>query len=208
MCQTNVENGLIIPGRYQSIIEIFYETINSMIRDNIAGKEGYRFFPFVFTLFIFILINNLFGLLPYTFATTSHIAGPVGFSVAIFIATLIIGFKTYQLDYLSRFMPAGVPLAMGPVLVLIEINTYFLTAFVLGIRLMGNIVAGHMLFAIISSFAFKMAMSGTIGIMIASLLPFVILLAVTVLEMAVAFIQAYVYVLLTVIYLNDALHLH
>merc|ERR1712166_20442 len=91
MCQTNVENGLVVPGRYQSLIEVLYETIHDMVRENIPGKDGYRFFPFLFTLFIFILVNNLFGLVPYTFSTTSHMGVTVAISVAIFIATLIIG---------------------------------------------------------------------------------------------------------------------
>jgi F-type H+-transporting ATPase subunit a len=94
MCQTNVENGLVVPGRYQSLIEVLYETIHDMVRENIPGKDGYRFFPFLFTLFIFILVNNLFGLVPYTFSTTSHMGVTVAISVAIFIATLIIGFST------------------------------------------------------------------------------------------------------------------
>jgi F-type H+-transporting ATPase subunit a len=94
MCQTNVENGLVVPGRYQSLIEIFYETIHDMVRENISGKDGYRFFPFLFSLFIFILVNNLFGLIPYTFSTTSHMGVTVALSCAIFIATLIIGFGT------------------------------------------------------------------------------------------------------------------
>jgi F-type H+-transporting ATPase subunit a len=94
MCQTNVENGLVVPGRYQSIIETLYETIHDMVRDNIPGKDGYRFFPFLFTLFIFILVNNLFGLVPYTFSPTSHMGITVAMSCGIFISTLIIGFST------------------------------------------------------------------------------------------------------------------
>ena len=207
MCQTNVENGLVVPGRYQSLIEIFYETIHDMVRENISGKDGYRFFPFLFSLFIFILVNNLFGLIPYTFSTTSHMGVTVALSCTIFIATLIIGFGTWKLDYLSRFMPGGAPLALAPLLVLIEIISYLMTAFVLGVRLAGNIIAGHLLFAILSSFTWKMLMIGG-WLALGATIPFAITLAVTLLEIAVAGIQAYVFVLLTVIYLNDALHLH
>ena len=207
MFQTNVENGLVVPGRYQSVIEVIYETFHDMVRENIPGKDGYRFFPFLLTLGIFILVNNLFGLIPYTFSATSHMAITVAISCGIFIATLLIGFSTWKLDYLSRFMPGGAPLALAPLLVLIEIISYIMTAFVLGVRLAGNIIAGHLLFAILSSFTWQMLMIGG-WLAVGSIIPFGITLAVTLLEIAVAGIQAYVFVLLTVIYLTEGLHLH
>jgi ATP synthase subunit 6 len=111
--QTNVENGTVVPGRYQSIIEISYETIHDMIKENIPGKDGYRFFPILFTIFIFILIINLFGLIPYTFTPTAHFAVTFALSTSIFVCTLIMGFSKFKLDYFSFLMPNGAPMVMA-----------------------------------------------------------------------------------------------
>ena len=205
--QTNLQNGTVVPGRYQSIIEISYETIHDMIKENIPGRDGYRFFPFLYTIFIFILIINLFGLIPYTFTPTAHFAITFGLSTSIFLATVIMGFTNFKLDYFSFLMPNGAPMVMAWFLVPIEMISHVDTALTLGLRLAGNITAGHLLFAILSSFAWQMLMAGGI-IAVASLFPLVICFAITVLEMAVSAIQAYVFVLLTVIYLNNAMHLH
>jgi F-type H+-transporting ATPase subunit a len=110
--QTNLEAGTVVPGRYQSIIEISYETIHDMIKENIAGKDGYRFFPFLYTIFIFILIINLFGLIPYTFTPTAHFGITFGISTSIFLATLLMGFVKFKLDYFSFLMPNGAPMVM------------------------------------------------------------------------------------------------
>jgi F-type H+-transporting ATPase subunit a len=111
--QTNIENGTIVPGRYQSIIEISYETIHDMIKDNIPGKDGNRFFPFLFTIFSFILILNLIGLIPYTFTPTAHFAITFALSCSIFLATLLMGFSNFKLDYFSFLMPNGAPMVMA-----------------------------------------------------------------------------------------------
>jgi ATP synthase subunit 6 len=204
---TNIENGTIVPGRYQSIVEILYETIHDMIKDNIPGRDGHRFFPFLFTIFVFILIINLFGLVPYTFSPTAHFALTFGLSTSIFVSTLIIGFRKFKLNYFSFLMTNGAPMVMSWFLVPIELISHVATALTLGLRLAGNITAGHLLFSILSSFAWQMLMAGGI-IAVASIFPLVICLAITILEMAVSAIQAYVFVLLTVIYLNNAMHLH
>jgi F-type H+-transporting ATPase subunit a len=108
-----MDNGTVVPGRYQSIIEISYETIHDMIKETIPGKDGHRFFPFLFTIFVFILIINLFGLIPYTFTPTAHFAVTFGLSVSIFFSTLIIGFSKFKLDYFSFLMPNGAPMVMS-----------------------------------------------------------------------------------------------
>ncbi len=202
--QTN--NGMLVPGRYQSILEIGYETVNDMIKENI-GKEGNRFFGFLLTLFLFIVIMNLFGLVPYTFTPTSHGAVTFGLSITIFIGCNIIAFSKHGLDYFSMFMPSGVGVGIAPFLVGIEVISYFAKPFSLGLRLAANITAGHLLLTIISSFIFQMFCAGG-GIALGGCLVMFILFFITILEMAVAVIQAYVFCLLTTLFLNDSFHLH
>lgn len=150
---------------------------------------------------------NLFGLIPYTFSPTSHFAVTFGLSLSIFIAVLIIGIAKYKLNYVSMFMPAGAPLGLGPFLVLIEFISHFAKALSLGLRLAANITAGHLLFTILSVFTWNFLTAGGL-IAIGALLPFSIGLFITILEIAVAVIQAYVFCLLTIIYLGESLHLH
>ena len=202
--QTN--NGMLVPGRYQSILEIGYETVNDMIKENI-GKEGNRFFGFLLTLFLFIVIMNLFGLVPYTFTPTSHGAVTFGLSITIFIGCNIIAFSKHGLNYFSMFMPSGVGIGIAPFLVGIEVISYFAKPFSLGLRLAANITAGHLLLTIISSFIFQMFCAGG-GIALGGCLVMFILFFITILEMAVAVIQAYVFCLLTTLFLNDSFHLH
>lgn len=206
MYKTNTENGLLVPGRYQSILEMSYETVHAMVKENI-GEEGNRFFPFLLTLFLFIVIMNLFGLVPYTFTPTSHGAVTFGLSITIFIGCNIIAFSKHGIDYFSMFMPSGVSPAIAPFLVAIEFISYFAKPLSLGLRLAANITAGHLLLTIISSFVFQMLCAGG-GVAIGGCFVMFILFFITILEMAVAIIQAYVFCLLTTIYLNDSFHLH
>jgi len=203
---TNIKNSLIIPKKWQSIIELIYETIHSTVKDNV-GTDGTKYFGFILTLFIFIATMNLFGLIPYTFSPTSHFAVTFGLSFSIFIGVLIIGIMKYKLNYLSMFMPAGAPLGLGPFLVLIEFISHFAKALSLGLRLAANITAGHLLFTILSVFTWNFLTAGGF-IALGALLPFSIGLFITILEIAVAVIQAYVFCLLTIIYLGESLHLH
>jgi ATP synthase subunit 6 len=206
MYKTNTENGLLVPGRYQSVLEMSYETVHNMVKENI-GEEGNRFFPFLLTLFLFIVIMNLFGLVPYTFTPTSHGAVTFGLSITIFIGCNIIAFTKHGMDYFSMFMPSGVSPAIAPFLVAIEFISYFAKPLSLGLRLAANITAGHLLLTIISSFVFQMLCAGG-GVAIGGCFVMFILFFITILEMAVAVIQAYVFCLLTTIYLNDSFHLH
>jgi ATP synthase subunit 6 len=148
---TNSKNGLVVPGRYQSILEIAYTTVNDMVKENIP-HGGSRFFPFILSLFIFLALMNLIGLVPYTFTPTSHGAVSFGLSFSIFIGCTIIAVSKFGIDYFSMFMPAGAPMAMGPFLILIEFISHLAKAISLGLRLAANITAGHLLFAILSSF--------------------------------------------------------
>jgi ATP synthase subunit 6 len=205
---STIEKGYIVPTRWQSVIEIVYETVHNMVKENIGtSSDKTRFFPFVFVLFIFLALMNLFGLVPYTFTPTSHIAVTFGLSLSIFIACTIIGFNTYKLDFFAMFMPAGAPLWLAPFLVIIEFISHGAKAISLGVRLAANITAGHLLFAILSGFTWNMITAGGF-LTVASIFPLFIVLFITVLEMAVALIQAYVFCLLTTIYINDSVNLH
>ncbi len=199
-------SNLIVPGRWQSILEFLYLNLHSVVKDN-TGKEGSKYFPFIFSLFIFIAFMNLFGIIPYTFTPTAHIVVTFGISLSIFIGVTLLGLIHYRSDYFSMFMPAGSPLGLAPFLVVIEFVSHCAKAISLGVRLAANLTAGHLLFAILSGFTWKMLTAGGL-LAIASLFPFVIVVFITVLEMAVALIQGYVFCLLTTIYINDSIHLH
>ena len=201
-----VKNGLITPTRWQSVVEILFDVILEITKDNI-GKKGGKYFPFIFTIFIFILVLNLFGVVPYTFSPTAHIAVTFGLSLSIFIGVTLLGIVNYKSNYFSMFMPAGSPLALAPFLIIIELVSHTAKAISLGVRLAANITAGHILFSIFSGFVWTMLTAGGF-ITIASIAPFLILLFVTVLELAVAFIQVYVFSLLTAIYISESEDLH
>lgn len=203
----NSDNGTVVPNRYQSLIEtVIYEPVHGMVKDNI-GEEGMRYFPFILTLFTFLLVINLIGIIPYTFAPTSHGAMSFGLSISIFIACNFIAFAKFKIDYVAHFFPAGVPMAMAPLLVAIEIASSFIRPVSLGLRLAANISAGHLLLTILSSFIWKMLLMGG-GIAVASLFPLFIVFFITILEIAVAMIQAFVFCLLTSLFLSEAFELH
>ena len=205
--QTNLNNATLIPTRYQSLLEMFYETWYSLIKDN-AGEAGYRYFPFVLSLGLFIITINLFGLVPYTFTPTTHIALTFSLSFSIFLAVNYIGIRNYSVDYFSFFMPSGAPLAMAPLLVLIEFCSHTAKALTLGLRLAANMIGGHLLLNILSGLIWQMLTCGILFISLGALVPIAVCMFVCGLEIGVACIQAYVFSLLTVIYLNEGLHLH
>ena len=194
----------LIPNRWQFLVEFIYINIYSVVQDNL-GKLGLKFFPFVLCLFIFIAMLNILGLFPYVFVPTAQIVITLGLSVSIIIAVTLLGVFTFKLNFFSILMPGGVPLVLAPFLVVIETVSYLIKAISLGVRLAANISAGHLLFGIISGFAFTMLSKGMI---ISSLVPMLIMVFITLLEIMVAIIQAYVFCLLTTIYLGDTLALH
>ena len=197
---SGLSKGYLVPSRWQSVIELAYELIYGIVRENI-GEKGKKYFPFIFALFMMIVILNLFGLVPYTFSPTAHIAVTFGLSLSIFLGVTLLGMVNYGANYFSMFMPAGSPLALAPFMIIIEIVSHMAKAISLGVRLAANITAGHILFAILSGFVWKMLMAGGILAM-GSIFPMLIVILVTIIEMAVAVIQAYVFSLLTSIYIK------
>ena len=200
-----LKNLKIVPSKIQSLVELSYEFISNMIGDNI-GKEGLRYLPFIFTLFFFILIGNLIGMMPLSFTWTSHII--VTFAIAFFIflaATFIAIFKHGLLKFLGFFAPSGVPKPMLLLLVPIEIISYISRPISLSVRLFANMMAGHTLLKVIGGFVFVL---GANSFIIGGVLPLAFLVALTGLEIVIAFLQAYVFAILTCLYINDAIHLH
>nr|YP_009710815.1 ATP synthase F0 subunit a [Paxillus involutus]QFZ98764.1 ATP synthase F0 subunit a [Paxillus involutus] len=199
----NNDNKLL-PSKWSILFESLFASINSIVRDQI-GKEIYL--PFIYSLFFFILVANLVGNIPYSFTISTSVIVSIGLSFTILIGVTILGLSIHKIHFFSFFIPSGTPLALVPLLVLIELISYLARAFSLGIRLFANMVAGHTLLKILSTFLFKM-FSGGIIIFVLTLLPFALFLAITGLELAVSFIQAYVFVLLVCSYIKDAIELH
>jgi len=188
-----------VPGRWQLIAELSYEFIAKMVSDNI-GKEGKPYFSFIFTIFMFVLFGNFLGMLPYSFTFTSHIAVTLTMALVIFIMVTIIAFIKHGMHFFSFFLPAGVPLFLAPLMIAIEVISYFTRPFSLSIRLFANMMAGHTLLKVVGGFVFPL---GILGIV-----PVAGLVAITGLEFLIAFLQAYIFTILTCIYINDAIHLH
>ncbi len=189
----------IIPGRMQAFVEMIYGLVANLIKDNI-GAKGHAFFPFIFTLFIFIFFTNTLGLIPFSFTPTSHIV--VTFSMALFVMSLvtIVGFMRHGLGFLKLFAPSGIPLPLYLLLTPVEIFSYLARIISLSVRLFANMFAGHMMMKIFASFIVVFGAVGGLGLIIdIALYPF---------ELFIAFIQAYIFTILTCIYLNDAINLH
>jgi F-type H+-transporting ATPase subunit a len=189
----------IVPSRTQSVAEVIYGFVHKMVED-IAGKEGLKYFPYIFTLFMFILVANVIGLLPMSFATTSHIAVTATMAMAVFLTVTIIGFVKNGAGFLSLFWISSAPLVLRPILALIEIISYFVRPVSHSIRLGGNMMAGHAVIKVFAGFA------GALGL--GAVAPIIAIMAVYGLETLVVVIQAYVFTILTCVYLNDALHPH
>ena len=200
---SNNENKLV-PSKWSIALESLFASINSMVKEQL-GKELYL--PFIYSLFFFILIANLTGNIPYSFTITTSIMVSIGLSFTILIAVTILAVSIHKLHFFSFFVPSGTPLALVPLLVLIELVSYLARAFSLGIRLFANVVAGHTLMKILATFLYQM-FSSTLIIATITLIPFTIFLAIIGLELAVSIIQAYVFTILTCSYIKDAIELH
>ena len=194
----------LVPNRWQLVIESVYGVMRRIVQENL-GMAGQKFFPFVMCLFLFLVMLNVLGLFPYVFTPTAQIVMTFGLSLSIVMAVIILGLINFKGGFLSMLMPAGVPYGLAPFLVIIETLSFMVRAISLGVRLAANISAGHLLFGIIAGFAFTM-LSG--GLVVLSLIPIMILIFITLLEIMVAVIQAYVFSLLTTIYLGDTVVLH
>ncbi len=187
--------------------ESLYATIHSIVTNQINSKNGQIYFPFIYTLFIFILINNLIGMIPYSFASTSHFVLTFALSFTVVLGATILGFQKHGLQFFSLLVPAGCPLGLLPLLVLIEFISYLARNISLGLRLAANILSGHMLLNILSGFTYNIMTSGFISFFL-GLLPLAFIIAFSGLELAIAFIQAQVFVVLTSGYIKDGLDLH
>jgi F-type H+-transporting ATPase subunit a len=197
----------IVPGRLQGLVELLYEFVHNMCVDTI-GKEGLRFFPLVFTLFSFILLGNLIGLFPYFFAFTSHIAVTLTLALFVFVFSTGVGFYTHGFRFFKFFVPEGVPAWLLPLLVPIEIISYLSRPVSLSVRLFANMTAGHVMWEVFAGFMLLLTASfGVFGI-IASIVPLGLNIALVALELLVAGLQAYVFAILTCLYLHDAVHMH
>ena len=194
----------LVPSNWSIALESLFASINSVVREQL-GKEIYL--PFIYSLFFFILIANLTGNIPYSFTITTSIMVSIGLSFTILIAVTILGLSIHKRHFFSYFVPSGTPLALVPLLVLIELVSYLARAFSLGIRLFANMVAGHTLMKILATFLYQM-FSGSIIIAVLTLIPFTLFLAIMGLELAVSFIQDYVFVILVCSYIKDAIELH
>ena len=196
----------VVPGRLQALAEIAYSSIHGMCVDQI-GHEGKRFFPFIFTLFFFVLLGNLLGLLPFSFTYTSHIAVTFALAVLVIVLVTIVALSIHGLHFFSYFFPAGAPKLLAPLIIPVEVISYLSRPVSLSIRLFANMVAGHVMFAVFSSFIVMMSAAGVLGT-IGAVGPLALNVALMGFELLVAFLQAYVFSILTCIYLHDAVHLH
>lgn len=196
----------IVPTRMQSIAELIYGFIYKMVED-VTGKDGVVFFPYIMTLFMFILVANFLGLIPMMFTTTSHIAVTAIMAMAVFLAVTIIGFVKNGAGFLAVFWISSAPLVLRPILALIEVISYFVRPVSHSIRLAGNMMAGHAVIKVFAAFAPLVLISTGIGLVVTPL-SILAITAIYALEVLVAFIQAYVFAILTCVYLRDALHPH
>jgi F-type H+-transporting ATPase subunit a len=200
-------NNKIVSNRWSIFLESIYATVHGIVIGQINNKRGQVYFPLIYVLFIFILVNNLIGMIPYSFAATSHFALTFFLSFTIVLGATILGFNEHGLKFFSLFVPAGCPLALLPLLVLIEFISYLARNVSLGLRLAANILSGHMLLNILSGFTYNIMTSGFIFFFL-GLLPLAFIIAFSGLELGIAFIQAQVFVVLSSSYIKDALELH
>jgi F-type H+-transporting ATPase subunit a len=194
----------LIPGRMQSVAELSYEFVASTIRST-AGSEGMKFFPLVFSLFMFICISNMIGIIPYTFTVSSHLVVTAALALLVFFIVLFYGFYKNGLKFFKLFVPSGVPIYILPLVVFIEVISFFLKPVSHSVRLFANMLAGHIALKVFASFVGMLGAIGFIG-WVGAVLPLGLTVALTALEILVAFLQAYVFTILTCIYLNDAIH--
>lgn len=198
--------GALVPGRLQSVGELWYEFIHNMVK-NVLGPEGKPFFPLVFSLFSFVLVANMLGMFPYFFTVTSHVVVTASLAVFVVALVVVVGIARHGLGWFKLFVPHGVPMAILPFISLIEIISFLSRPVSLGLRLFGNMLAGHIVLKVFAGFVVSLGALGLGGIL-GALAPLAMAVALTALEFLVAFLQAFVFAILTCVYLNDALHTH
>jgi F-type H+-transporting ATPase subunit a len=190
----------LVPGRWQSVAELSYEFVANLLRDTV-GNEGRKYFPFVFTLFMFILFGNMLGMIPYSFTFTSHIIVTFALALVVFLGVTILGFIKHGMHFFSFFVPPGVSVVLWPLMIPIELISYLSRPISLAVRLFANLTAGHTMLKVFAGFVVSLGIVGGI-------LPLAFVVALTGLELLIAFLQAYVFTILTCFYINDAIHLH
>mgnify|MGYP001197581852 FL=1 len=195
-----VRRRALVPGRWQSMAEMSYEFVSNLLRDTV-GNEGRKYFPFVFSLFMFILFGNMLGMIPYSFTFTSHVIVTFAMALTVFIGVTILGFVKHGIHFFSFFVPPGVSIILWPLMIPIEIISYLSRPISLAVRLFANLTAGHTMLKVFAGFVVSL---GVVG----GFLPFAFVVALTGLELLIAFLQAYVFTILTCFYINDAIHLH
>jgi len=201
-----IRPAALIPGRMQGLAEMLYEFVADMVRSNV-GNEGRPYFPVIFTLFMFVLFSNLLGLIPYSYTTTSQIVVTFALALAIFVGVTLIALVKHGFHFFNFFVPSGAPKALIPFLVVIEVISYFVRPVSLSVRLFANMLAGHTMLKVFAGLAVMIASAGGVAAA-GSVLPLIAIIGLTGLEVLVAVLQAYVFTILTCMYLNDALHLH
>ncbi len=194
----------LVPGRMQSIAELSYEFVANTLRQS-AGSEGMKFFPLVFTLFMFILAVNLLGMIPYAFTVTTHIVITVSLALLVFVTVIVYGFWKNGLRFFKLFVPSGIPIYILPLVTFIEVLSFISRPISHSVRLFANMLAGHITLKVFAAFITMLGAAGFLG-WIGAVLPLGLTVALTALEFLVAFLQAYVFAILTCIYLNDAIH--
>jgi len=196
----------VVPGRLQSMAEMFYEFLENLVTGQV-GHEGKRYFPFVFTLFMFVLFGNVIGLLPYAFTYTSHIAVTFTLAAIVFLVTTVVALMLHGKKFFGYFFPEGAPLWLAPIIVPVEVVSYLSRPISLSVRLFANMVAGHVLLKVFATFVVLLGGLGAVGPLVA-VLPLGVNVLLVGFELLVAFLQAYVFAILASIYLHDAVHLH
>ena len=194
----------LVPGRLQAVAEMSYEFVAATLRDT-AGPEGMKFFPLVFSLFMFILVLNVIGIIPYTFTVTTHIIITVAFALLVFFTVLIYGFWKHGLHFFKLWVPSGIPVYLLPLVTFIEVLSFLSRPVSHSVRLFANMLAGHITLKVFGGFVVMLGSLGFLG-SLGAILPLGMTVALTALELLVAFLQAYVFAILTCIYINDAIH--
>lgn len=194
----------LVPTRFQSLAELSYEFVANTLRDS-AGEEGMKFFPFVFAIFMFVLMANLIGVIPYTFSVTSHLIITLALALLVFLTVFLYGLYKNGLKFFKLFVPHGIPMYILPLIVVIEIISFLSRPVSHSVRLFANMLAGHITLKVFAGFVAGLGALGTAGVF-GAVLPLAMTTALSALEILVAFLQAYVFAILTCIYLNDALH--
>ena len=196
----------VIPGRFQAFVEILYDFVHNIAVNNL-GTKGMRYFPFVFSIFMFVLMGNMLGLMPFAFTYTSHIIVTFALAALVFVSVIAIGLIHNGFKFFTLFLPHGTPIWLAPLIIVIEIVSFCARPISLSVRLFANMMAGHMMLKIFAGFIVTLLATGT-AMSAIGILPFVFNLAITGLEFFVAFLQAFIFTILTCIYLHDAVYLH